>query len=225
MPESKQTHIFATRQDLVPGLSRIEAELEIRYALCGMYEGTVFEQYTSLLVWAGLGKNTTGDHMSGPQFLVLSKSNKFNLEPVLQSPRRATARRVYSVAKTGEISPSTTSLEAALGALENDANTANQSGLEGGAYSLTQKSNPDSIVFSPGGVYRGERVLICGHIGTVSQSPASLELHKQFVKRISKSFEKIGSYYVGPEAAQLMQQGYRMVTSSIGSSTVYDLTR
>jgi hypothetical protein len=232
MPNSKQTHLFATRQDLVPGLNKIEADTGMRYARCGTYAGTIFEQYSSLLKWDGLGKNTTGDHMNGPQFLVVPTSQKITLEPVLQtrgfSPSRhpSAAQRALVVDRVGELSRSTSSLEEALWALEDtgEGNTRQESG-ESVSYVLSQKLNPDSVVFSPGGIYKGQPVLVSGHIGTISQSAGSKNLYKTFVKAVIQDFVKIGSYYVGPEAARLMQQGYRMVTIGIGSPVIYDLRR
>lgn len=231
MPNSKQTHIFATRSDLVPGLSKIEADLGIRYARCGQYAGMIFEQYLSLLEWDGLGKNTTGDHVSGPTFLVVLRSHKINLEPISDvrnssdtcSPK---AQRVFSIDKVGELSGSASSIEEALGALEGTTGSDNNSEACGKAsHALSQKLNPDSIVFSPGGIYSGQKILIAGHIGTISRTTASLDLYKRFAKAAIRNFEKIGSYYVGPEAVRLMQQGYRMVTIGISSPAIYDLRR
>ncbi len=38
-------------------------------------------------------------------------------------------------------------------------------------------------------------------------------------------FEKIGTYRIGPEAARMMDEGYRMVTIEIASPGAYDLRR
>lgn len=232
MPYSKQTHIFATRLDLVPGLSRVETALGVKYARCGTYAGTVFEQYSSLLECDDLGKNTTGNHLSGAQFLVVPKSRKINLESSpgvgasdLRSPQ-STSSRAVMVDRAGKISPSSLPLEEALSSVEDSrGNDIAEKPAGSATYVLSQKLNPDSIVFIPGGIYNEQPALVAGHIGTISDSVASLGLYKAFNKAILKNFEKIGSYHVGPEAADLMQRGYRMVTISIGSSPVYDLQR
>src|ERR1051326_2717655 len=175
MAKSKQMHIFATRSDLAPGLAKAETELGIQYARCGRYSSSSeLEKYSSLLEWEGLGRNTTGNHMSGHQFLVTPKFQKINLEPV-----------TVSGAPTRQI---------------------------GTFFFLDQKLNPYSIVFLPGGVYKDQSAIIAGHIGSVSQSSSAVTLYKSFVKAITQGFEKIGSYYVAPEAARLMEQGYRMIT-------------
>jgi hypothetical protein len=174
-----QVHIFATRSDLEPGLDHFEKENPVRYALTGLLHGPIFEQYESLLEWPGLGINTTGDHISGPTFLVVPRGIEIKAEPI---PQRSGGVR----------------------------------------YALNQKLNPQSIAFSPGGLF-GDRVLVCGHIGTVWKTAQNL--YKDFSREFTKRFSKIGSYYVGPEAERLMDQGHRMVTISINSPTAYDLRR
>ena len=232
MPNSKQTHLFATRLDLVPGLTKVETDVGVKYARCATYAGTIFEQYSSLREWDGLGKNTTGDHMSGPQFLVVPKSHKISLESVLNAggssadTRSSRAQQAFVVDGFGELSRSTVSIEQALWALQDTAEESIKHKSGGSvSYVLSQKLNPDSVVFSPGGIYSGQPVLVSGRIGTISQSAGSKNLYKTFVKAVIQDFEKIGSYYVGPEAARLMQQGYRMVTIGVGSPPIYDLRR
>lgn len=226
MAKSKQTHIFATRSDLVPGVARAEAELGIQYARCGRYSSSSeLEQYSSLMEWEGLGKNATGDHISGPQFLVMPKSQKFNLETVAASGRHAAHQNAIVVDDAGRLSRAALSLDKALTLLEHGTTPENPAPQRGDACFLSQKLNPDSLVFSPGGVYKDQAAIIAGHIGTISNSAPSLTLYKAFSKAIFKNFEKIGSYHVGPEAVKLMQRGYRMVTISIGSSPIYDLRR
>lgn len=225
MAKSNQTHIFATKPDLVPGLAKAEAELGIQYARCDRYSSIKIEQYASLVEWEELGKNTTGNHVSSPQFLVLPKSQKINLEPVAISGGRQTkSQHAIVVDAVGQPSHSALFLDKALDLLERGITpeTPAQAGI---AYFLSQKLNPDSLVFSPGGVYKDQPAMIAGHIGTISQSSNALSLYKGFVKAMIKGFEKIGSYYVGPEAARLMAQGFRMVTISLGSPAIYDLKR
>jgi len=180
MPNSGQTHIFATRSDLEPGLREVESEVGVKYARCDLYYGPICEQYPSLLEWNDLGRNETGSHITGPGFLVLPRDREIKIEPVPQ--------------------------------------------VSGGIrYSLSQKLNPNSITFLPGGIYKREEILICGHIGTIWKP--SLTLYKSFVKAVTKGFEKIGSYRVGPEAVRLMNAGHRMVTIGISSPRDYDLRR
>jgi hypothetical protein len=213
MLNSKQIHFFATRSDLEPGLRRTEAELKIKYARCGLLYGPIFEQRLSLLEWDGLGKNTTGDHMSGPCFLIVERDTELRLESI---PQRREGQDTIPFKAASSSESEFTQSNAAKGTerLVSDIR-----------YDLSQKLNPDSIIFRPGGIYDGERVVVCGHIATLSKSPIAADLYKRFVGSITRAFEKIGSYRVGPEASQLMDEGYRMVTISVGSPTEYDLRR
>src|SRR5690349_11579983 len=81
---SKQTHIIATRSDLEPGLKEFESKNKVKYARCDLYYGPIYEQYLSLLDWTDLGRNTTGDHVSGPRLLIVPRDCKINVEPVPQ---------------------------------------------------------------------------------------------------------------------------------------------
>lgn len=58
--------------------------MPVRYAVCGLLHGPIFQQYQSLLQFAGLGTNTTGDHVSGPTLLVVPKNIEITVEPVPQ---------------------------------------------------------------------------------------------------------------------------------------------
>ena len=212
MPNSKQIHLFATRSDLEPGLRRAEAELELKYARCGLLYGPIFEQHLSLLEWDGLGRNTTGDHMSDSCFLIVKRDTEVRLEPIPQ--RGNDEDMIPQAALSGESRFARPN--AAMGT---------ERLISGIRYDLSQKRNPDSVVFRPGGVYKGERVLVCGHIATLSKSPVAMSLYRAFVASIIRGFEKIGSYRVGPEAIRMMDEGHRMVTISVGSPREYDLRR
>ena len=90
-PMSKQTHIFATHSDLEPGLKEFESKNKVKYARCDLYYGPIYEQYLSLLDWTDLGRNTTGDHVRGPRFLIVrfleTAKSMLNLFRRLPGPR------------------------------------------------------------------------------------------------------------------------------------------
>lgn len=219
---SKQTHIFATRADLEPGLRRFEAAKQVKYARCDLYHGPVYDQFLSLVDWGDLGRNLTGDHISGPRFLVVPRNSKINVEVVPQvQARSGDTIKAWSVGSTGKISQAPTSVDQYLTNL----GAPSEQPTADVRYDISQKLNSDSLVFSPGGIYQNERVLVCGHIGTISQSAVANDLYRAFVQSVTKGFEKIGGYRVGPEADRLMDEGYRMVTIGIGSPRAYDLRR
>jgi hypothetical protein len=90
-------------------------------------------------------------------------------------------------------------------------------------YIVDQRSNPDTITFSPGGLY-GDDILVRGRIASVSDTADSKNLMRLFSKEIRSSFEKIKSCWVGCEAAELLDSGKRLTLTN-GSSPVMDLRR
>lgn len=88
-------------------------------------------------------------------------------------------------------------------------------------YAVDQMHNNASIVFWPGGLYMGD-YLVCGHIETISNDLISQELFKEFSKKITKGFKKIGRHYCGPDSLQLKGR-VRFITMSINQSSEYDL--
>ncbi|MEH7331052.1 hypothetical protein V7161_00025 [Neobacillus drentensis] len=88
-------------------------------------------------------------------------------------------------------------------------------------FAVDQLINGSSIVFWPGGIHK-ESFLICGHISTSSKENISLELYKDFRKKVLKGFKKIGSYYCGLEALQ-MKDEVRFITIGIHQDKLYDL--
>lgn len=67
--------------------------------------------------------------------------------------------------------------------------------------------------------------LVCGHIQWTNDQPAVAERTKPYYQRIArwirKEWKKHGDSYVGPEAAQLIEQGAQMVAALPGEA---DLT-
>lgn len=90
-------------------------------------------------------------------------------------------------------------------------------------YAVDQTANPKTIAFRPGGVF-DETCLIAGQVGTASDDSSSLELFQSFSKEIRHQFTKIKSFYVGKEAAALLDKGWRL-TANAKSPALYDLKR
>jgi len=93
----------------------------------------------------------------------------------------------------------------------------------GHMYAVDQLENPHTIVLHIGGVLADQH-LIAGHIGTVGNSKQSDEMHSLFARVIRKRFEKIKSFYVGPEAAAMLDSGARL-SATPKSPMAYDRTR
>jgi hypothetical protein len=230
MPPSNQTHIFATKQDLEPGLRKLESDCAVKYARLGLYSGPNFEQHISLTQWDGLGRNDTGDHISGPAFLVVPRHCEIALESVSQAtseqetPSDTIFNTIFVVDSLRRHFLNHLSL---YGQFLDEVERSSTKKIEkcDVRFSLGQESNPESIVFQPGGLFDGERFLVCGHVGTISRTPVALRLYKSFVKSVTDGFQRIGSYRVGPAALRLMNSGCRMVTIGVHSPSEYDLKR
>lgn len=93
----------------------------------------------------------------------------------------------------------------------------------GRRYVIDQRMNPQSITLTPGGIFEG-RSIVAGAIGTCSEDDTSNQLFKLFAKEFRSQFTKIKSYYVGDEAAQLLESGLRL-TADVRSPAEFDLTK
>lgn len=90
-------------------------------------------------------------------------------------------------------------------------------------YALDQLANPETVVLRLGGVSE-EGCLLAGQVGTASANPDSVDLYRVFCTALVSQFTKMKSYYVGNEAAELLERGWRL-TSSAKSPRIYDLRR
>jgi hypothetical protein len=90
-------------------------------------------------------------------------------------------------------------------------------------YSVDQQTNQKTIVFLPGGVCE-PTCLIAGQVGTISEDATSLELFQLFSRTLRREFAKIKSDYVGKEAGELLDKGWRL-TANAKSPPLYDLKR
>ena len=87
-------------------------------------------------------------------------------------------------------------------------------------YTFDWLNNPTGFAFQPGGLFEG-RCLISGSIGTATGNATSIALCRAFMRAIKQGFEKVKSYYLGPEATRLLEEGMRL-TTSIKSPPNYD---
>lgn len=93
----------------------------------------------------------------------------------------------------------------------------------GQKYAVDQMENPQTVAVQCGGMLDEHR-LIAGQIGTVAVGKQAEEIYELFAKAIRRKFEKIKSYYVGPEAVLLLDKGVRL-TPTTKSPETYDLVR
>lgn len=87
-----------------------------------------------------------------------------------------------------------------------------------------QISHPKSVLLRAGGLHYDSLCIIAGQVGTVSDDAWSVALYKAILTVIKKRFTKIKSFYVGDEAIEKLDKGYRL-TTNIRSPVDYDLVR
>jgi hypothetical protein len=88
-------------------------------------------------------------------------------------------------------------------------------------FAFDQLQNPNTLIFNTGGIWKN-LFLLRGYIGTTSKSATSGMLMKLFKAKITKGFSNIRGNFVGPEAEQLLRQGFRL-TSAEQSPVEFDL--
>ena len=86
---------------------------------------------------------------------------------------------------------------------------------------IDQLINPDTVTFLPGGLWKQD-VLLYGRVATVSDTLIAKELMKRFQGPIRKQFTKIGMFWVGSRALELLRAGMRL-TGAEQSPREYDL--
>jgi hypothetical protein len=84
---SPQIHLFATRQDLEPGIRSIESELPLKYALCETFESSDTPVWRSLLDLENLGKAPKGNQVLCERYLVLPARAELHVETFTQYNR------------------------------------------------------------------------------------------------------------------------------------------
>ena len=88
---------------------------------------------------------------------------------------------------------------------------------------IDHDNNPESVIFSPGGVFDTQGAVIQGEVSKLSKLDAAENIFRALSKTIKKYFGSIRGCRVGPEARLLHNKGYRL-TASIRSPVEYDLS-
>jgi hypothetical protein len=83
-------------------------------------------------------------------------------------------------------------------------------------YVFDQLINPDTITFSPGGLWR-EEILLYGTFASASNSLFSSQLLKVAGSALKKRCKKIKAFYVGPEAEGMLRTGKRLTIAEQAS--------
>jgi len=88
-------------------------------------------------------------------------------------------------------------------------------------FAIDQVLNPDTVVFTPAGLWNDE-VILYGRTATVSDTQSAQELMKRFHAAVRKHFTKIKAYWVGPKAQVFLKDGKRL-TIAVQSPREFDL--
>ncbi len=97
MARAPQSHIFATRADMLPGIERLELLRPLNYVLCDEYEEPIPPVYESLSAFDGLGQNKSGKAIGAPAFLVTPRGEATKTQPI----QRVGGRPSYAVTQEG----------------------------------------------------------------------------------------------------------------------------
>lgn len=76
-------------------------------------------------------------------------------------------------------------------------------------YHIDQLVNPDTVIFTPGGLWT-EEILLYGRFATASLSGPAKHLMTRFRHQIKKHFVRVKAYHVGPNALVLLKAGKRL---------------
>jgi hypothetical protein len=69
--------------------------------------------------------------------------------------------------------------------------------------------NPEGILLAPGGLF-GKTCLVCGCVGMNNLHPAALRVFQTFARLLRKRFTRVKDAYVGPQALDMLKQGFRL---------------
>jgi hypothetical protein len=152
--------------------------------------------------------------------------------PVKYVPKGTTNSPNYSIFRHGMALPNLgsasnvsaiNSVSFLVGAEDAEINLRTLSAIDGKSrFAIDQLQNPDTITFSPGGLWNND-ILLHGRVATASESKVSQALMKRFQTALKKTFVKVKAFHVGPQALTLLKNGKRL-TISAQSPQEFDLT-
>jgi hypothetical protein len=90
-------------------------------------------------------------------------------------------------------------------------------------FAIDQLENPDSAVFSPGGLFAPD-VLVSGRISTTGVTESARRLTQAMVRAVTKGFRRVKTFWLGPAALTLFEQGARL-TMAVQMPREYDLSK
>jgi hypothetical protein len=195
---SRICYFYATKNDLLPVTERVESAVPVKYVRFGNVTKLPPESFNCAAQIPNLGI------ASHPSAVVCEKFLLCDSQTIIK-PRQLKTLTEEDVARS--IIADKRPLRALIGL---------------NRFAIDQLLNPDTITFTPGGIWN-EDILLHGGIGTASDSKTSQALMKRFKAAIRKTFIKIQAFYVGPQALELLKSGKRL-TMAAQSPPEYNLT-
>jgi hypothetical protein len=95
--------------------------------------------------------------------------------------------------------------------------------ISGQSYAFDQLLNPNTVAFTPGGLWDRD-ILLYGRFSSVSDGAFSSELLKLLGSLVRKRFKKIKAFFVGNEAERMLDAGKRLAIA-VQSPKTLDLSR
>ena len=175
-----QRHFFATADDLLVVLERVEGKLALAYTLSGLFESPDPITIQGGASLPSLRLPAESSSSKCPTYLVTPSELSVNVRPV---PQR----------------------------------------LGGIHYAVDQLANQSSIALTHGGLFAPD-ILISGRVATASDAAMAKTIQSAFSNEIGRLFTRIGAFYVGPMAVELLARGCRL-THGVQSPPAYDLQR
>jgi len=83
----------------------------------------------------------------------------------------------------------------------------------GTRFGIDPGTNPASVVLWPGGRFDNS-CIVAGKISTTMANSVSMQLMNLFTREIKRRFKRIRSFFVGPDAENLLDAGYRLAHSA-----------
>jgi hypothetical protein len=196
---------FATKSDLTNLAGRIENAIPVKYVRKGVFPTPATEAFSHLTDIPNLGKAASPSAVACDAFLVCAPETIIKLRPLKAVSQSSLDTRSVQI-----------------GGKEFAVDKRSWSGsVDRSRFAIDQLENPDTIVLSTGGAWNGDTILN-GSVGTASKSKAAQEWMNRFHSALKSEFAKIKAFYVGPEALDLLNRGWRL-TGAVQSPAEFDL--
>ncbi len=203
---SKIYLFYATVDDLLPVMRQMESLSPLKYVHFGTVTRLPPESFSSATMIPNLGRASHPSAVACETYLVCAPEISIKPRQLKTLTDEDISRPTISVAGR-EIAIDRRNLREIVGM---------------DRFAIDQLANPDTITFTPGGLWNDE-MLLHGRFATASETQSSQRLLKRFGTALSSEFTKIKAFYVGANAMELLKRGMRL-TAAAQSPREFDLS-